>query len=185
MSLVGILKLLSIIVISLFVLGCVALYLLCRFSDWTGHTTEVTRYPEILAKNSPHAQHFPHKIPTEATDIHLDYQPRVLQGGMHFQLRLRLPSDYIDTLYAQFSIRATHTFKGGDSNIHTNLSDCVPTTNFYTSDTETHSFPPTYELFVLDAQPTGRPEFVWNHGYSYGVALDRQTSYIVYWSECW
>jgi hypothetical protein len=61
----------------------------------------------------------------------------------------------------------------------------VPTTFFYTSDSSTESFPATYEILVLNADDKGRPGFKWNHGDSYGVAINSSASEIIYWSEKW
>ncbi len=60
----------------------------------------------------------------------------------------------------------------------------MPTTFFYTSDAQ-DSFPTTYEILVLDAENKGTPGFKWNHGDSYGVAIDSSASEIVYWAEAW
>lgn len=56
---------------------------------------------------------------------------------------------------------------------------------FYTGDASEDSFPSSYEILVLDAEDKGTPGFKWNHGNSYGVAIDSSASEIVYWAEQW
>ena len=74
---------------------------------------------------------------------------------------------------------------GGDRSDHSNMEGGVPTTYFYTSGTDETSFPDDYEILVLNAEPGGTPDFQWNHGYSYGVAISLKESEIVYWTEYW
>jgi hypothetical protein len=96
-----------------------------------------------------------------------------------------LPADKIGDLYTQFNQLAVHRYIGGDSNIHANSSDGVPTTFFRTSDNHVSTFPITYEILVLGAEPYKDSGFKWNHGTSYGVAIDKSASEIVYWLEDW
>ncbi len=74
---------------------------------------------------------------------------------------------------------------GGDKYSNIDTPDGVPTTSFFTSDSDDRSFPATYEILVLEAKPQGNPEFKWNHGYSYGVAIESSASEIIYWAEDW
>jgi hypothetical protein len=185
-------KLFAIASMSMLGLTCVALTILFRLSGPPGYTTDVSAYPAIRAsfEDSPLVQHFPPAIPADATNVRLDYLPRLMQGGMHFQLRLTLPPHQIDELYQHFQLQATHHFAGGHTTIHQALPDGIPTTEFYTSEANTGStglraFPATYEVLVLNAEPGGSAEYIWNHGHSYGVAIDRTTSTIVYWTEYW
>ncbi|MHC5829160.1 MAG: hypothetical protein ACYT04_77935, partial [Nostoc sp.] len=80
---------------------------------------------------------------------------------------------------------AKHKYKGGNTNDHINQPNGVPTTFFYTSDSYTESFPATYEILVLNAEDKGISGFKWNHGDSYGVAINSSASEIIYWSEKW
>jgi hypothetical protein len=152
-----------------------------------GAVTDVAQYSETLAQLGDYvpSRHFPQTIPPDATEVRFYFLPSFLQGGTIMQLRLKLPVDQIDELYSQFGNAAIHTFVGGDTNIHANLPDGVPTTFFYTSDSDQPSFPVTYEIIVLGAEPYGKPDLIWNHGISYGVAIDKSSSVIVYWLEDW
>jgi hypothetical protein len=180
-------KWIGLISVLLLIVGCLGLWALARTSGLPGHITDVARYSEIHKgfEGSALVRHFPEAIPADATNMRLDYLPRLMQGGCHLQLRLELPLKQVVDLRAHFVAIAKHQFHGGDTNDHANLSEGVPTTFFYTSGTDDRSFPSTYEIFVLDAQPGGSSEFEWNHGQSYGVAIDVSASEIVYWLEYW
>lgn len=187
MRVLPIVKLLSALTLSLLCLGVLTLGVLFRLADPTGHTTDVAQYPAIVARfeDAPLIQHFPRTIPADATHVQLDYLPRLLQGGMHFQLRLQVPSDQIDRLVAQAHQRAYDVLSADASTPQSIPADRVPPPKFYTSPTDTDTFPPTYELRVFDAHATGSPDAVWNHGQSAGVAINRAASEIVYWAESW
>ncbi len=146
------------------------------------------RYQEIrhqLWTSQELVKHFPQKIPGDAKGEGLFYSPGVLQASNILQVKFKLPPAKIQKLLMEYKKIAKHQYRGGDTNDHVNLPDGVPTTFFYTSEFGAESFPPTYEILVLDAQNRGTAGFSWNHGHSYGVAIDSSTSEIVYWVEQW
>ncbi|ARV58549.1 hypothetical protein BZZ01_07770 [Nostocales cyanobacterium HT-58-2] len=150
--------------------------------------TNTSRYQEIrhqLWSNQSLVQHFPTDIPANASGIQIAYFPGSLQGNKFFQLRLKQPPQKIQKLLAQYRHIAKYKYRGGNTNDHANQTNGVPTTFFYTSQFKEDSFPSTYEILVLDAHDKGSANFKWNHGNSYGVAIDSSTSEIVYWTEEW
>ncbi|OUL23326.1 hypothetical protein [Nostoc sp. 106C] len=150
--------------------------------------TDTSRYTQIrnqLISNNYQVKHFPNTIPADAKDVRIAYSPGSLQGGSFFQIRVKESPEKIKKLLAQYKTVAKHEYRGGNTNDHANLPNGVPTTFFYTSDVSEESFPPSYEILVLDAQDKGSPGFKWNHGDSYGVAIDSLASEIVYWNEQW
>ncbi|MBM3152134.1 MAG: hypothetical protein FJZ96_08030 [Chloroflexi bacterium] len=152
-----------------------------------GVVTDPAKYATLRAQLGDGAavQHFPLTIPTEAINVRFYYRPSLFQGGTSFQLRLTLPTDQVDKQYSEFSAQAIHSYIGGDTNVHVNLSDGVPTTLFFTGDNAQQSFPTTYEILVLGAMPYGDSNFIWNHGMTYGVAINNSESIVVYWLEDW
>ncbi|BAY61212.1 hypothetical protein NIES22_12730 [Calothrix brevissima NIES-22] len=157
-------------------------------SNFPEIVTDTSRYVAIhneLIAHGYQVKHFPNKIPQDAQDVDIAYSPDVLKGGSFFQLRLKESPEKIKQLLSQYKSVAKYEYRGGNTNDHANQPNGVPTTFFYTSKTSVDSFPPSYEILVLDAQDQGKPGFKWNHGYSYGVAIDSSTSDIVYWSEQW
>ncbi|QKQ76161.1 hypothetical protein [Nostoc sp. TCL240-02] len=150
--------------------------------------TNTSRYREIrnqLWSDNDQVKHFPNQIPTDAKDVRIAYSPEFLQGNAFFQIRLKQPPNKIEKLLSQYRNSAKYKYTGGNTNDHINQLNGVPTTFFYTSDSHTESFPATYEILVLNADDKGRPGFKWNHGDSYGVAINSSASEIIYWSEKW
>lgn len=150
--------------------------------------TDRSRYKEIrnqLWSNNYQVKHFPNEIPTDAKSVRIAYSPGFLQGSSFFQIRLKQPPKEIEKLLLQYRSSAKHKYMGGNTNDHINQPNGVPTTFFYTSDSPTESFPATYEILVLNTENKGRPGFKWNHGDSYGVAINSSASEIIYWSEKW
>ncbi|MBG1261343.1 hypothetical protein [Nostoc commune] len=149
--------------------------------------TDTSRYKEIrnqLWSDNDQVKHFPNEIPTDAKDVRIAYSPES-QGSGFFQIRLKQKPEKIETLLLQYRSSAKHRYRGGNTNQHINQPNGVPTTFFYTSDSPTESFPPTYEILVLNTENKGRLGFKWNHGNSYGVAINTSASEIIYWSEKW
>jgi len=155
----------------------------------TGMTpiTDISQYNEILEQmgDSELTRHFPLSIPESAEVVKFEYIPKFLQGGEHFQLRMKLPQSGISDLQEEYRSKAKFTFIGGQTNDHQNMPGGVPTTFFYTNDTKNDSFPDDYEILVLNAEPKATSDPIWNHGFSYGVAISQEKSEIVYWSEYW
>ncbi|MCV3214694.1 hypothetical protein OGM63_14415 [Plectonema radiosum NIES-515] len=169
------------------VVGSFLLWKASNNTDYTETITNTTRYGEIRQKiwsNKEQIKHFPQEIPEDATNLRLAYFPGFSQGGSYFQLRMKQSPEKIKKVLLKYREIAKHKYKGGNTNDHANLPKGVPTTFFYTSDVQ-ESFPTTYEILVLDAENKGTPGFKWNHGDSYGVAIDSSASEIVYWAEAW
>ncbi|MBD2609856.1 MAG: hypothetical protein RMY62_026700 [Nostoc sp. ZfuVER08] len=150
--------------------------------------TDTTRYQEIrnqLWYDFEDVKHFPNQIPTDAKDIRMAYSPGFLQGGSFFQIRLKQSPEKIKKLLSQYRNNAKYQYRGGDTNDHINQPNGVPTTFFYTNDSSEGTFTNEYEILVLNATDRGKPGFKWNHGDSYGVAINSSASEIIYWAEQW
>ncbi|KAB8319778.1 hypothetical protein SD81_013300 [Tolypothrix campylonemoides VB511288] len=150
--------------------------------------TDTSRYRAIRHQIWSHqtlVKHFPTDIPTDASGVRIAYSAAYSQRGSSFQLRLKQPPEKIKELLSQYRHIAKYKYTGGNTNDHANQTNGVPTTFFYTSDSKEDSFPSTYEILVLDAHYKGSSNFKWNHGDSYGVAIDSSASEIVYWAEEW
>ncbi len=150
--------------------------------------TDTSHYQEIRTKlwaNSNQIKHFPVDIPADAQSVNMAYSPGLMQGSSFFQIRLKEPSEKIQKLLSQYKSISQHEYIGGDTNDHANQPNGVPTTFFYTSNSQAESFPSTYKILVLNAENKGTPGFKWNHGDSYGVAIDSSASEIIYWVEKW
>lgn len=151
--------------------------------------TDTSRYEEIrnqLWSSRDEITHFPSETSIDGEIVRIAYSPGVMQGGSFFQARLKKSPEQIQKLLTQYRQIAKRQYRGGDTNDHVNLPKGVPTTFFYTSNSDgAVAFPPSYEILVLNAEDKGQPGFKWNRGDSYGVAIDSSTSEIVYWAETW
>lgn len=150
--------------------------------------TDISRYQEIRNhqwSDINQIKHFPVEIPGGVKSVSMAYSPGLIPGSSFFQIRLQQSPEEIQKLLSHYSKIAEHKYHGGDTNDHSKQMNGVPTTFFYTSKSRTEAFPNTYQILVLKAQDQGQPGFKWNHGHSYGVAIDNSTSEIVYWVEKW
>jgi hypothetical protein len=134
-------------------------------------------------------QHFPETIPPEATDVQM-YYVSTLVGGNAFQLRFTLPPTETEKLLRHYRANRIDTVDlaaNGFTETQDQLGQAqhIPTTHFYTSGTDNVQFPAAYEMIVLYAEASGSEENIWNHGASYGVAVDQVAANIVYWVEDW
>lgn len=150
--------------------------------------TDISQYQEIRNhkwSNSEQVKHFPPQIPPETKTIAMAYSPGVRQSSSFFQIRLQKSPEQIQSLLNNYQKIAKHEYQGGDTNDHIQQPLGVPTTFFHTSQSQTGTFPHTYKILVLKAQSQGKPGFKWNHGSSYGVAINSTNAEIIYWAEQW
>jgi hypothetical protein len=157
------------------------------FADAITPIEDVNRYPEFQAelKDSKLFQHFPDTIPTNATDVKFYMLPAFLQGGTIIELKYRLSQEEITALLYDFrSSAVVHTgncyLSDTDYPIEDMSSFCK---RYLTSDMFPVNSNP--EVFILDSIPEGEPDFIWNHGSCYGVAIDLKSSTILYWLDDW
>ena len=150
--------------------------------------TDTSQYQEIRNykwTDLQQIQHFPPQIPTNAQVLQMAYASGLIPGSSSLQIRLKEPPAKIKNLLTQYKKISQHQYQGGNTNNHINQPNGVPTTFFYTSDSEIEDFPSSYEILVLKAEDKSQPGSKWNHGNSYGVAIDVASSEIVYWAEKW
>jgi len=183
-------------VVSILVLLCWGIFTLGN--EFIGRQISITTNPHLYGStmkslhswNAELVSHFPNKIPKNATRIKFSFAPGFLQGGMHDQLRYAADSKQIEQQYERFYQKMQKLFHGGNTNIHMNEEEGMPTTFFYTKDNnfEGHSFPDDFVIMTFD--PVLKKEdredgFYWNHGESHGVAISKTRNEIIYWAESW
>jgi hypothetical protein len=150
--------------------------------------TDTSQYQEIRNHkwtDLQQIQHFPGQIPSDAQLLQMAYASGLTPGSSSLQVRLKQPPAKIKNLLTQYKKISQHQYRGGNTNNHSNQANGVPTTFFYTSDSETETFPSSYEILVLKAEDKSKPGTKWNHGNSHGVAIDVASSEIIYWAEKW
>lgn len=167
-------------------------FFLSRASDRSSYNqvvNDVKSYSQVreqIWSDKSLIKHFPKQIPADAKNVRFVYSPGYMQAGNILQLRLKQPQTKITALLAEYEKVALLKYRGGNSNEHVNKPNGVPTTFFHTNDDTTdNSFPFNYEILVLGVEDKCCKDFKWNHGNSYGVAINRQAEEIVYWTEEW
>jgi hypothetical protein len=152
--------------------------------------TDLAQYPKIRNGSEWDHQkltgHFPEQIPSQATDIHLMYSPPYLQKGANFQLRFKLPPSEIEQLLLKYDELAQQTYEGHEGASDYMTKSYLPLPPCHINDDPAGSIlPKDYVIIVLGSEPRGQDDFLWNHGYTYGVAINKSISEILYWAEHW
>jgi len=159
------------------------------FARMTEEITDVKQYNQLLNEywrsQEYLVSHFPKNISPEAENVKFSFFPSFLQVGANIQLRYSLPSQQIAELYKRFNKEKIKSFRGGDTNVHSNIEGGMPTTFFYTNESGNTEFPEDYEIMVVTAKPEGDKQLEWNHGECSGVAISQKRNEIVYWAESW
>lgn len=177
------------IVLPALVIGIVLVRFDRAFKQATHDTTDLRRYPAILRDlaypDGPVLAHLPATVPSSATSVRFYYQPPFLQGGTRLQLRMVLPADEVSAALQAAKPAAKEVQNGGSDfdalNDHKGL---LPSALFRDATNTTFaSLPEDFHVFILDAKTTSQP--TWNHGYSYGIAINEQLSEVIYWLEDW
>jgi hypothetical protein len=161
-------------------------------------TTNVARYGELRAQmgNSPD-NHFPEQIPADAEHVWFYYRPGLLQGRTDLQLRLQLPAERISEVQKKYEgIAVDHRvgpraregedcqkafFAPGPCAVP---PSCFRLPRLYATGGEPAEFSQEYEFFVLGAV-AANPSTCWNHGDTWGVAVNRAEAQVVYWASSW
>ncbi|MUG96946.1 hypothetical protein F7734_33245 [Scytonema sp. UIC 10036] len=182
----------TVVILFLGSLGVVGSGFFLRKAISSGSQPEIvsdrSQYQDIRHKlwsNREQIKHFPTDIPADASGVRVAYSSNSSEGNRFFQLRLKQSPQKIQNLLSQYRAIAKRKYQGGNTNAHANQPNGVPTTFFHTSDSQEESFPSSYEVLVLGADDKGNSNFRWNHGESFGVAIDTSTSEIIYWAEEW
>jgi hypothetical protein len=158
------------------------------FAWFWWHTHPVIRlsaYQHILAKRwggRSVIQHFPKQIPYNSTLLQLYYRPGFLQGGSHFEVRLKTTQQFIGQEYLRFASGNTNIWNGSrvqaDQFLYVNFHtiDFVRSINFENGTISL--LPAEYDVVLLNSEHG-------NHGCKSVVALNSNKSEIIYWAEKW
>jgi hypothetical protein len=179
--------------ISILIIGGGCFYLFNRgIDEELKPVTDAAQYEKILAKfeNSLTVKHFPLRISADAKNVRLYYLPGFLQGATLLELRMKLDSEQIKIIEAEFLKQAKRRYiPGGENNSpkEENSPTGVKVEYIYKSHIGSlngENFPSNYKLLVLE-DTRGAPKYNWKHSTVYGVAIDPSNSEVVYWLEQW
>lgn len=158
------------------------IYVMQSFDESLQPVTDLVRYPEIKAKWPTNlVSHFPSDAPGSAVFY---FQPGFLQGGSSLQLKVPMSDSEIASELGKISNNVLATYHGGDVSDHVNQPNGISTTVFFTSETNTRTFPDDYAVMVIKADRRGENSS-WNHGATAGIAVSTQRQVVVYWAEEW
>jgi hypothetical protein len=139
-------------------------------------------------------EHFPQKLPDDASAIHLYYEPPFLMGAGCFQLKIEYSdSQKIQQLYNKFYEERLCLYqkeKGfydpKDPKAFFDLPDVF--IHYYLSDDKMYDsakYPSNFTIIFLKMNEAGGTGFRWNHGDISGVAINANDNTIVYFAEIW
>ena len=146
----------------------------------TEPVTDFSRYAEILDRETKNGgvstllRHLPDsRVIEAASEKRLFCRPKFLQGGGCFHLKLKLPPAIFSA-----ELDRVHFLK-----VETAPAD-IPWASDYFRGANHPPLTDNHEVWSIIAQPkTSEP---WrNHGEDAGIAINRSTGEIIYWSEWW
>lgn len=138
-------------------------------------------------------KHFPETIPSVARDPRFYYHAGFLQGGASIELRMQLPAESVEEVYATYVRQAKSIFDGARKlPSDSSNPNVLPKWRFFTfppEQDETPNVPPLlprdFEIMLLSSYPYKSNPTEWNHGESSGISISRERSEIIYWAEDW
>lgn len=158
--------------------------------DYTSQDfTSISQYQRVLKvlnhKRNERVQHFPNEIPQVATNAELNYKPRFLQGGELLYLKYDADTEHINQLEIKYKEIAQWT--GPTAFLEQGQYLGINNTSFDLIGFNT--LPEYFTIYVIDSKPykhsvPDKPEN-WNHGYTYGLAISKETNTVIYFYENW
>ena len=138
-------------------------------------------------------EHFPEKILSRARDPQFYYRAGFLQGGASIELRLYMPAEFVEDIYATYIARAKSIFNGAEKlPSGTHNPNILPKWHFFTFPTDQDEMPGVppllpqdFEILLLSSHPYKSNPTDWNHGESSGISISKKRSEIIYWAEDW
>lgn len=146
--------------------------------------TDVNRYSEVIESITPKTviEHFPERIPAEASNVKFAYQPRIMQGAMFVELLMTLPEKQINELQDKYGEIEQYHYSE-----EIGLTDIPEPILYLISDKsdENNGFDQNFSIYLISAEPAGTEDFIWNHGTMYGVGINNTTFQVIYWLQYW
>jgi len=158
--------------------------------------TTASKYQNVIAlrwHDQGLIEHFPEKIPPNAGNTRFYYRAGFLQGGSSIELRVQVPDNFVESVYAIYRPQAKAIFNGAEKlERGAGNPDMLPKWSFFTFPPDenetpgTHSLlPKDFQILLLSSHPYKSNPSDWNHGQSSGISISRERSEIIYWAEDW
>jgi hypothetical protein len=146
--------------------------------------TDVNRYSEVMESITPKTviEHFPERIPPEASDVRFAYQPRIMQGAMFLELLITLPEKHFNELQDKYGDLEQYHYSE-----EIGLTDIPEPILYLISDKsdENTGFDQKFSIYLISAESAGKEPYIWNHGTMYGVGINNTTFQVIYWLQYW
>ncbi len=108
------------------------------------------------------------------------------------ELRMRLPSDEVASIYRRYSPIAKLSIPGdAELDRAAGNPDMFPKSWFYTFPEEVSStnwlavLPGDFQMFLLSSRPYRTNPADWNHGDAAGICVSTSRNEVIYWVEAW
>ena len=132
--------------------------------------------------------HFSEEIPPEAKNAVFYYRAGFLQGGSSIELRIHMPEEFVEEVFATYQPQAKSIFGGAErTEKEPDGPDGPPKATFFTfpldqqqTPREGPLLPQDFETLLLSPHP-----YHWNHGEASGISISRKGGEIIYWAEDW
>lgn len=158
--------------------------------------TTPSKYQNVIAlrwHDQRLIEHFPEKIPPNAGNPRFYYQAGFLQGGSSIELRVQMPDNFVEKVYAIYRPQAKATFngavklEGGANNPDRLLKESFVTfpQDEYDTPGALPLLPQDFEILLLSSEPYMSNPTDWNHGQASGISISRHRREIIYWAEDW
>ncbi len=147
------------------------------------YITDANRYSEVLESITPKTviEHFPERIPSEASDVRFAYQPKIMQGAMFLELLMTLPENQINELQDKYGDLEQYHYSD-------EIGPDIPEPILYLisdKNDENNGYDQNFSIYLISAEPAGKEDFIWNHGTMYGVGINKTTLQAIYWFQYW
>lgn len=161
-------------------------FIVMAFNDGTTVITDIGSYNKVMRiYNYPSAKvvsHFPKTIPSYAKDISFFQIPQFLQGGDEIYLAYSVSNEEFNALTKEYKDKAKHivSSKGEIDSLGNKVY--IPG-GVYTTLNINLNEKNDFSIFIIDSVPYEPGN--WNHGKSYGTAINKTTGFVLYWFENW
>lgn len=138
-------------------------------------------------------EHFPEEIPPNARGARFYYRAGFLQGGSTIELRVQMPAEFVEQVWATYRPKAKSVFNGAEElDRGAGNPDMLPKWSFVTFPPDRGQtsgvptiLPEDFEILLLSSHPYKSNPVSWNHGESSGISISLKRREVIYWAEDW
>lgn len=181
-------KILLGVLIPIFIISYGINFIVLIFNETLTEIDNPKSYSKILRiynyKKNNEISHFPSKINKDMKGITFVEHPPFLQGGGIIYLSYIDSSDNIVNLETEFNKKSKYILVKDSEYDKLRDKINIPNKVFETLEAKRSSITlDELKIFIIDSAPYKEKD--WNHGTSYGFAINTKTNRVVYWYERW